>query len=185
MGFSRQEYWSGLPFPSPGDLSKPEIRSTSSESPALAGEFFTTEPPGKSSFASWHFYWSEMKTQHAPLAQSEQVALGMMPIWGLPCSKCTHSLHLPLSAVCPTYTWSGRHFFKRDSFIFLNWSIVDLQCSVSGVEQTDSVVHMCVHAYSFSLEVFTKILNIDSSLCYTIGPCLSIYSSLYLLIRNS
>ena len=46
MGFSRQEYRSGLPFLSPGDLPNPGIKS---ESPALAGGFFTTEPPGKSS----------------------------------------------------------------------------------------------------------------------------------------
>ena len=39
MGFSRQEYWSGLPFPSPGDLPNPGIES---KSPALAGGFFTT-----------------------------------------------------------------------------------------------------------------------------------------------
>ena len=44
MGFSRQEYWSGLPFPSPGDLPDPEIEPTA---PALAGGFFTTEPPEK------------------------------------------------------------------------------------------------------------------------------------------
>jgi len=40
MGLSRQEYWSGLPFPTPGDLSDPGIEPTS---PALAGRFFTTE----------------------------------------------------------------------------------------------------------------------------------------------
>ena len=44
MGFSRQEYWSGLPFPSPEDLPNPGIEPTS---PALAAGFFTTEPPGK------------------------------------------------------------------------------------------------------------------------------------------
>ena len=44
MGFSRQEYWSGLPVPSPGDLPDPAIEP---ESPALASRFFTTEPPGK------------------------------------------------------------------------------------------------------------------------------------------
>ena len=44
MGFPRQEYWSGLPFPSPGDLPEPGIEPVS---PALAGKFFTTEPPGK------------------------------------------------------------------------------------------------------------------------------------------
>ena len=44
MGFSRQEHWSGLPFPSPGNLPNPRIEAAS---PALAGRFFTTEPPGK------------------------------------------------------------------------------------------------------------------------------------------
>ena len=47
MGFSRQEHWCGLPFPSPGNLPSPEIRPTSPVSPALAGGFFTTEPRGK------------------------------------------------------------------------------------------------------------------------------------------
>ena len=41
MGVSRQEYWSGLPFPPPGDLPKPGIESTSLLSPALAGRSFT------------------------------------------------------------------------------------------------------------------------------------------------
>ena len=41
-GFSRQEYWSGLPFPSPGDLPDPGIKSRSLLSPALAGRFFPT-----------------------------------------------------------------------------------------------------------------------------------------------
>ena len=45
--FSRQEYWSGLPFPSLGDLPNPGIKSAYPASPALAGGFFTTEPPGK------------------------------------------------------------------------------------------------------------------------------------------
>ena len=44
MGFPRQEYWSGFPFSSLGDLSDPGIKP---ESPALAGGFGTTEPPGK------------------------------------------------------------------------------------------------------------------------------------------
>ena len=41
MEFSRQEYWSGLPFPVPRDLPDPGIEFVSSVSPALAGEFFT------------------------------------------------------------------------------------------------------------------------------------------------
>ena len=42
VGFSRQEYWSGLPFPPPGDLPNPVIKPASLMSPALAVRFFTT-----------------------------------------------------------------------------------------------------------------------------------------------
>ena len=44
MEFPRQKYWSGLPFSSPGDFPDPGIKPVS---PALAGGFFTSEPPGK------------------------------------------------------------------------------------------------------------------------------------------
>ena len=47
MGFSRQEYWRGLPFPPPGDLPSPGIEPAFPASPASASWFFTTEPPGK------------------------------------------------------------------------------------------------------------------------------------------
>ena len=60
MGFSRQEYWSGLPFPSPGDLPDPGIEL---RSPALQADALTSEPPGKPkitgvgslSFLQWIF----------------------------------------------------------------------------------------------------------------------------------
>ena len=45
MGFSRQEYWSGLPFSSPGDLPEPGIEPWS---PAFQADTLTSEPPGKS-----------------------------------------------------------------------------------------------------------------------------------------
>ena len=44
MGFSRQEYWSGLPFPSPGDLPDPGIEP---RSPTLQADALTSAPPGK------------------------------------------------------------------------------------------------------------------------------------------
>ena len=47
MGFPRQEYWSGLPCPPPGDFPDLGIKPTSLTSAALAAGFFTTEPPGK------------------------------------------------------------------------------------------------------------------------------------------
>ena len=47
LEFSKQEYWSGLPFPTPGYLPDQGIEHASPVSPALAGGFFTTEPSGK------------------------------------------------------------------------------------------------------------------------------------------
>ena len=49
MGFSRQEYWRGLPFPSPGDLPDPGIEP---RSPALQADALTSEPPGKPQITS-------------------------------------------------------------------------------------------------------------------------------------
>ena len=49
MGFSRQEYWSGLPFPSPGHLPDPGIEP---RSPALQADALTSEPPGKPNIIS-------------------------------------------------------------------------------------------------------------------------------------
>ena len=47
MKFSRKDYWGGLPLPTPGDLPDSEIKPLFLASPALAGIFFTTAPPGK------------------------------------------------------------------------------------------------------------------------------------------
>ena len=58
MGFSRQEYWSGLPFPSPGDLPDPGEKPAS---PALAGGFLTTEPPGKPHFSTYYIVNAQLK----------------------------------------------------------------------------------------------------------------------------
>jgi len=54
MGFSRQEYWSGLPFPSPGDLSDPGIEPPS---PTLEADALPSEPPGKHTM----FYMDDIK----------------------------------------------------------------------------------------------------------------------------
>ena len=53
MGLSPQEYWSGLPFSPLQDLPDPRIQPTTPPSPALAGRFFTTEPPGKPALLLW------------------------------------------------------------------------------------------------------------------------------------
>ena len=81
MGFSRQEHWSRLPCPSPGDLPNPEMEAASLASPALAGGFFTTAPPGKP--------WSEgcppqihvhLKAIHVALFGNRPSRLGVRPV---------------------------------------------------------------------------------------------------------
>ena len=56
MGFSRQEYWSGLPFPSPGDLPNPGIKPGS---PALQADALSSEPPGKPSKGYRISWWTD------------------------------------------------------------------------------------------------------------------------------
>ena len=53
MRFPKQEHWSGLPFPSPGDLPDPGIEPASLASPSLAGRFLTTVTPGKPPYYTW------------------------------------------------------------------------------------------------------------------------------------
>ena len=56
MGFSRQEYWSGLPFPSPGDLPNPGIEPGS---PALQADALSSEPPGVAGVKKPFFKWKD------------------------------------------------------------------------------------------------------------------------------
>ena len=80
MGFSKQEYWSGLPFPSPGDLLRPGIKPWS---PALAGRFFTTEPSGKCP-STFLFVASIMMTREANIpALSDSLKFGVSTTFGL------------------------------------------------------------------------------------------------------
>ena len=58
MGFSRQEYWSLLPFPTAGYFPNPGIKPTSLPSLTLARVLFTTVPPWKLG-TQWHVYWCE------------------------------------------------------------------------------------------------------------------------------
>ena len=58
MGFSRQEYWSGLPFPSPGDLPNPGIEPGS---PALQADSLLTEQQGLSFGSFWQFFFLDLK----------------------------------------------------------------------------------------------------------------------------
>ena len=77
LGFSRQEYWSGLPFPSPGDLPYPGVEPVS---PALQGDALPSEPPGKSLRVK----------QSGGQGSWSQISSGMHHSWELscPCKDC-------------------------------------------------------------------------------------------------
>ena len=64
MGSSSQEYWSGLPFPPPGDLPDPGIKPVSPTSLALAAGFFTTS-------ATWEAVLPSVSAPHRPTKKKE------------------------------------------------------------------------------------------------------------------
>ena len=96
-GFSRQQYWSGLPFPPPGDLLDPGIKAASLTFPALAGGFFTTS-------ATWevthqNFPKRPMKV-HVPRHCSPH-----MVHEGIKDYSQRSSLHLPNRSHCRSPSW--------------------------------------------------------------------------------
>ena len=130
-GISQQECWGGSPFPSPGDLPDSEIKLVS---PALAGEFFTTESPGKSSkndtdwfyskygwkLSSINITWELAKTVNyqTPHRCAELEFLRMGPR-GLFCNKLSD-------------TYSCRHLRSSDEnhawFVFHSWFTNNKTC---------------------------------------------------------
>ena len=96
MGFSRQEYWSGLPCPPPEDFPKPGIEPTS---PELAGGFFTTEPRGKKPQTQFADVQTEAKE---PMSTSNKEAQLLERLgWRCPGSK-------PVPLPCPSTPFSPR-----------------------------------------------------------------------------
>ena len=99
MGFSRQEYWNGLPFPPPEDPPDPGIKLESSGAPALAGRFFTVWATRLTLISFSQFEYSVFSNR--PLCLSASLTSG-------------HLCWLPLYLECPPYlSFSGKfsHFW--------------------------------------------------------------------------
>ena len=75
MGFSRQEYWSGLPCPPPGNLPDPGVKPKSLAFPALAGGLFTTAPPEEPMVT--------LEGGNGSVTPTEGVTMGL----GMPCAS--------------------------------------------------------------------------------------------------
>ena len=112
LGFPRQEYWSGFPFPSPGDLPDPRIEPGS---PALAGRCFTNEPPGLCPLSNLGSLWGQIWCS-LPLSSQYHRRLSAQLAWWLISTQLTMvtsadigvQAHNPLRSQLPGL--SGRIF---------------------------------------------------------------------------
>ena len=117
LGFSRQEYWRGLPCPPPGDLPDPGMEPKSVTSPALAGRFFTTSATWETlqkSFSLFNIKWHLLILQgpglrFTPPAISENMLQDQTQTWSL-CRNCPcRNLHfLTFCAILTPLTWEER-----------------------------------------------------------------------------
>ena len=91
MGFSRQEYWSGLPFPSPGDLPHPGIEL---RSPTLQADALTSEPNG-----SPYLIWVIIKQIFTPFSQQRKNTPDA--VWSLCWRHSTNTKHWQVKQLYP------------------------------------------------------------------------------------
>ena len=124
MGFSRPEYWSELPFPSPGDLPNPEMETMPLLSPAMASQFFPTSTTWEANFRIKSYYFStslcwkkkcisknEMKMKGGILSEIKHWICTVNTIYNNKPGQCIMSLtcrKLPWG-ICSILSWqSGR-----------------------------------------------------------------------------
>ena len=151
MGFPRQEYWSGLPFPSPGDLPNPRMEP---ESPSLAGRFFTTEPPGKPS--------------HQPLCNRGSVADSVYPVRFLHIFDSTISMN---SLIC-------FHYLKKILSIFL-FVYFYLFKDIQHVIHCILTISLQVSPTTTDQNLFEVIEPASVFLDFCLLPCLSRHSTMF------
>ena len=114
MGFSRQEYWCGLPFPPPGDLPNPGVKPKALRSPALAGVFFTTS-------TIWEAFWnpeSYLQKLRTLLAAKADTHPGMPALHtALRPHPCGHLITAPWeTSLTGSHGRTGEHCRRRISW---------------------------------------------------------------------
>ena len=103
MGFSRQEYWSGLPSSPPGNLPDPGMEPRSPTTPALAGRFFTTSAAWEALLLLW-FFWEDVWRGSSVVKNPVQEMQGRFLFWEhlLEEEMATHS-----SILAWKISWTG------------------------------------------------------------------------------
>ena len=125
MWFSRQEYWSGLPFPSPGDLPDPGIEPMILTCPALAAEFFTTS-------TTWEVHNLSLGLVFSPLTHYVPVShvvytLTTGPYWGLVCPFSWNTLSSVYLFFINKYTFTCHRWQSLIHFAGLNLNVMSHQ----------------------------------------------------------
>ena len=118
MGFSRQEHWSGLPCPSPGDLPAPRIELASLLSPALAGRFFTTSATWKTHL--WYWVGQKSSFKFFPCYQNLNELFWPTQYLSscLPLERCD----FPAESSWPEYVTAEKNILETN-----NWSKITLK----------------------------------------------------------
>ena len=106
MGVSQQEYWRGLPFPPPGDLPHPVTKPMFPVSPALAGGFFTIEPPGKTRM---QYYSAIKRNEIGPFVETR---MGLETVIHRESMSEKHILYIN------PYMWNLEKKWDRSSFLY-------------------------------------------------------------------
>ena len=138
MQFSRQEYWRGLPFPSPGYLPNP---GTEPKSPALAGDLVTTEPRGKpSGRQSWRLITAGLVQEFRLSTKPVRRPLwweGRMPRWLAPTVEEDIAAGTDDNPDCllGLLTAPCRQEWRPRLLVCLGWQVAgQFSCSLAGVE---------------------------------------------------
>ena len=151
MGFPRQQYWSGFPFPPPEYLLDPGIEPLSLVSPALVGRFFTTVPPGKQErYIRQKQYSSVITTQ----------------------VKSQHREDMVLSYKCPLIPskWGIRHYRYKIS----SWPIKKLNQGINRKDHTP-LVFISKRIIQVTLEKIITFLT-SSLMTHRVGKVLQFIS---------
>ena len=132
MGFSRQECWSGLPFPSPGDLPDPGIKPGS---PALQADALLSEPPGKQGQKESVAYFS-------PLSNSISLFLSLSLFFFWLCFKSSNLLNLLIHLSVTLTNFISTYYMPR--------TVLSTGCKMMNVYKNVCVficreIHMCIY----------------------------------------
>ena len=183
MAFPRQEYWNGLPFPSPGVLPHSGIKLASLVSPAFAGRFFATEPPGKSRQCNYHFVvvWS---LSHARLFATPQTITHQTPLssslsWSLlKFMSLSQWCYLTLSSFVVSFSFCLQSFPASGSFPMSQFFASGGQSTGASASASVLPVNEYSGLISFRIDMF-DLLAVQGSL-KSLLQHLRLYDSKYI-----